>query len=230
MLNYDAYAKMLNIQTELCFPFEYGFYSRIGINQLKCIADIGCANAAFVNKIKKFFPKPRYLGYDNCQELLEKARENEMDQGIHLEFGSVEHLRDKVDGIILRLIVHQLTERAKFLNEVGSKLAKGGQVIIIGPMDEKFLMFPELPIFMHRLSEKPIINEMAEKGFVLVEQENYFMPSLLPGYKKKYRDYMIATSNMLGYAQNAIDEIEMWYEDPNSYAQIGLFMYCFKKG
>ena len=74
-----------------------------------------------------------------------------------------------------------------------------------------------------------LLDEMRTLNFKLFEQEGYFIPSLLPGYKKKYYDYMKATNNMLGYSSKEIIEINAWYSNSSVYVQIGLFIYVFKK-
>ncbi|MGD9152202.1 MAG: class I SAM-dependent methyltransferase [Gammaproteobacteria bacterium] len=235
---------MLQMQTDMCFPFEYNFYNKVGIGNMHTVVEIGCGNAYFLNKLCSYFPHPKYLGYDHCDELIKEARLKNSDDRIIVRLGSIENLSEMVDGIILRLIMHQISERKDFLKKVVEKLNNDGTILVVDSLDMKFKMFPELPKFMDRLKQLRSIlspgnasrqvkthieDEMKNLGFKLCEQEHYFMPSLLPRYKEKYRNYMMATNNMLGDPQEEITEIEEWYDNPSSYAQIGLFMYSFKK-
>jgi len=244
MIDYMAYSDMLKIQVDMCFPFEYGLYKKIGINNMSIVSEIGCGNAYFLNKLRSAFSTPKYFGYDISSELIKKAMLDKGNKGIVLNLGSIEDMREKADVILLRLIMHQIQDRYKFLKQVTERINPNGIIIVVDPLDEKFQIFPALPRFMIRLGSlrnilSPdqasrqisglLLDEMRTLNFKLFEQEGYFIPSLLPGYKKKYYDYMKATNNMLGYSSKEIIEINAWYSNSSAYAQIGLFIYVFKK-
>lgn len=244
MLDYKTYSEMLKIQTDMCFPFEYNFYDKLGISSAKVILELGCGNAYFLNKLRYYFSSPEYFGYDNSRELIDIALADDINDGMTLKLGSVDDIREKADFLVLRLIMHQVSDRHKFLTQAMKSLKPNGTVIIVDSLDEKFQLFPQLPNFMARLRglrktlspdlatrrvKEPILHEMQQLGYFVLEHEHYFVPSLLCSYKDRYRDYMIATNNMLGYSEVEVAEIGCWHANPSSYAQIGLFMYAFKK-
>lgn len=243
MIDYIAYSEMLKIQVEMCFPFEYSFYKKIGINNLSVIAEIGCGNGYFLNKLHSAFNSPKYLGYDHSSKLIDLAKLEKGNNGLILNLGSIDDMQGEADGILLRLITHQVSERAAFLKKVVSKLKPDGIIVVVDAFDDKFQIFPEMPKFMMRLRELrnifspdnatrdlkfAILNEMRDLGFESFAQEDYFVPSLLPGYKERYRDYMKATNSIQFNPGDEIREIDSWYDNGNSYVQIGLFMHAFR--
>lgn len=242
-INYVAYSKMLEIQVDMCIPFEYGFYSKIKLNNFNIISEIGCGNGYFLNKVHSFFPLPTYIGYDHSTEMINLAKTNQSNKGVNFILGSVSDLKERTDIILLRLIMHHIPNRKDFIKQAIEKLNPGGMVLMIEPLDEKFQLFPQLQKFLIRLGNlrsflspnksrelnRIVVKEMEDIGLTLVEENSYYMPSLLPGYKEKYKNYMHATNNILGNSEEAGDEIEYWYNNNSSYAQIGLFMHAFKK-
>jgi len=242
VIDYIAYSKMLTLQVDMCFPFEYGFYRKIGLENLNQITEIGCGNGYFLKTLSEYYTKPKYLGFDHSVELIKMAQTGS--EKINFRVGSVEFLDNTADLLILRLIMHQLENRKNFIAKLSEILPSTSQVVIIDAFDEHFQLTPELPAFnehlkKHREALSPntasrsikhfIEQEMNEFSFYLDKSNYYYVPSLLPDYKEKYYKYMLSTSMILGCHQNVLDEINTWREDPYAYAQIGIFMYCFKK-
>ena len=241
MINYSSYSNMLSIQTNMCFPFEYNFYKKLGFDYFRDIIEIGCGNAVFLKTLGSVFPNLQLFGYDNCRQLISSQYKNETK--LVLKFGSAEDIDIQADAIILRLILHQITDRRLFLAKIKSKINDQTKIIIIDTNDEKFFMTPELPNFNQHLikhrnffssghaSRKVkdfIIQEMALIGFSLAEQESYYMPSSLFGYKEIYKNYFLEGCDVLSCTEEVRNEIESWYLNPTSYVQMGLFMYCFE--
>ncbi len=66
--------------------------------------------------------------------------------------------------------------------------------------------------------------EIKDLGFSLNKESYYYVPSILPCYKKKYYEYMIETSKIIGCEKKVLDDINNWYELTNAFEQIGLFI------
>ncbi|MCW5589380.1 MAG: methyltransferase domain-containing protein [Legionellales bacterium] len=242
MLDNEAYSKMIELQTEMCFPFEYAFFLNQHLNQVKTILDFGCGNGYFMKKLKSFFPEPHYIGIDHNEAMINYAKKNNNDSKVTFKLGSVDNITEKFDIVILRLVLHQVTDRLAFLTNLISKVDHDIKVIIIDPLDTKFHMYPTSPKFMQRLKDLRAVltpgnakrnvydyinNEMAKLNFKLSDSEDYYIPSLLTSYKEMYRDYLIATSNMLGFSEEITSEINNWYDNPASFFQMGLSMSSF---
>jgi ubiquinone/menaquinone biosynthesis C-methylase UbiE len=243
VINYLSYSEMLSIQVDMCFPFEKVFFDNIGLGDMQSVVEIGCGNGYFLNMISKQYPMVKYFGYDISDELIKIAVEGER-SNVNFQVGTIDHLTTEHDLLILRLIMHQIENRKKFIETFSKILSDKCKVVIIDPFDELFQLKPELPGFnQHLVNHRNILSpnlasrdtknfieqEMAEFGFKLDKQIYYYVPSSLPSYKKSYYNYMIATSKIIGCSQHVLDEIDTWYWDSNSHAQIGLFMYNFKK-
>lgn len=245
MVNYDAYSRMLTTQVELCFPFEnYFFQTLFQEGNIKKVAEIGVGNGAFLSKLSSTFPTIHYEGYDTCEELIRLVGNSQI-LNLNINIGSVEQLkRNCYDLVILRLIVHQLQDRKTFFSSLSEKLKIGDKVIIIEPFDELFFISNELPAFNNHLKKhrevlspksasRDVVHylkkEMRQFDLKLEKQTYYYVPSLLPGYKEKYYQYMIATSQILGCTDDVLNEIKQWYEDPTSFVQMGLIYFNFYK-
>jgi len=242
VIDYFSYSEMLTVQVDMCFPFEYGFYRKIGVQNMRRIAEVGCGNGYFLNTLSKYFGDAKYYGYDHCGELIKLAQSDS--NQIDFQVGSIDSLKREYDLLILRLIMHQLEDREAFIEKLSKTLSEKTQLVIIDPFDKKFQLTPKLPAFNEHLArhrdilspntaarnvKEFIEQEVGKFGFQLVEDNCYYIPSVLPGYKKKYYEYMLSTSRIIGCSQAVLKEIDSWYHDPNAYAQIGLFMTCFRK-
>ena len=242
MLDYSSYSDMLDVQVKMCFPFEYGFYRKIGLPNVKKVAEIGCGNARFLHFLSSFFPEPHYYGYDHDEEILKNRQETR--SNVVVELGSADSILEEADILLLRLVLHQIENRKDFIQKIVNRLEAGSKLVIIDPFDEKFILSSDMRNFkknldLHRAALSPgkatrsvkdfLVGEMKQHGFHLDAEELYYVPSLLPGYKAMYREYMIATSKITGFYSEVENEIEEWYKNPISYAQIALFMSCFSK-
>lgn len=243
MINYTAYSDMLTEQVDMCFPFENVFFQKYITTKISRIGEIGCGNGKFLKKLHSHYPLPFYKGYDHCKELIKLAntiRQN----NLHFEIGSVNNIEDNYDLIILRLIVHQLTDRTSFFKILANKLKANSQLIIIEPYDDMFYISPSLSIFnAHLEKHRGILSpnnasrdvksyleeELKYYGLILEEQFYYYIPSLLPEYKDKYYRYMKSTGLIFNCEKNVLDEIDTWYHDTSSLAQIGLIFLRFLK-
>ena len=244
MIDYVAYSDMLSHQVDLCFPFEYGFYTDILRSNEQIVVDMGCGNASYLKKLANNF-QANYYGYDISPELLSLVDVDVDDLKVeNIELGSINKIVDNIDVLLLRLIMHQISDRSKFIRDLSSKLKITGKIIIIDPVDDKFKMIPELPLLQNKLRllrsrlslddngrkvNKFIEDEMNELGYVLDKHEEYYIPSLLIDYKEKYYQYMVSTSKIMGITDEELKEINDWYKNPSSYVQIGLFMYLFTR-
>lgn len=242
-IDYQAYSKMLTTQVDMCFPFEYGFYKETILDEHKNILEIGCGNGTFLRTLSQYYPEKKYTGFDYCKQLIEIA--NESSQQIDFQFGSTELLKyHEYDLVILRLIVHQLENREEFISDLSDHLVEGARVIIVEPFDDKFQMTPRLPAFNEHLKKhrevlspntasrnlkSSLQKEMESFNFSLIKENDFYVPSLLPDYRKKYYDYMVSTSRIIGCEQDVLDDIATWYDSPDSFVQIGLFMNCYIK-
>lgn len=244
MINYLSYSRMLKIQVNMCFPFEKVFFDNIGLSKMKSIVEVGCGNGYFLGELSKQYPAANYFGYDISEDLIKIADSEQRNNNINCMVGTIDSIDVECDLLILRLVMHQIEQRKNLIEIFSKKLSKKCQVLIIDPCDEFFQLTPALPAFnkhliTHRDTLSPnsasrdtkifIEQEMAEVGYKLDKQIYYYIPSSLPNYKKNYYDYMIATSEIIGCSQNVLEEINTWYMDPNAHAQIGLYMYNFKK-
>lgn len=242
MLNYQSYSKMLNIQVNMCFPFEQVFFDNIGLHNMQNIAEVGCGNGCFLNILSQNYPDSRFYGFDINEELIKIAVSEH--NKLNFQVGTVDSINSNYDLLILRLIMHQLENRKKFIGSFSKLLSINSNVVIIDPFDELFQLRPNMPEFnQHLISHRKILSpnsatrdtknfieqEMSEFGFKLDKQIYYYVPSSLPDYKQKYYEYMKATSEIIGCTQNVLDEIEEWFQDSNAFAQIGLYMYNFIK-
>lgn len=243
MLNYDAYSKMLTEQVEMCFPFENSLFRKLNFSELANIAEVGSGNGSFLKKLSDAYPGPNYTGYDKCEPLI-KIAQLEQNNILKFQLGSAIDLGNHYDLVILRLIVHQLEDRTCFFKELSNKMKRSSQLVIIEPYDKMFHLFPELPAFNNHLEKHRKIlspgsanrnihyfldKEINQYGYKIKEQFYYYVPSTLPEYKSKYYEYMKSTSLITGYESNVFDEIEKWYSNPKSSAQIGLICYLLIK-
>lgn len=234
---------MLTEQVNICYPFESGYFQKIGISKLSKICEIGCGNGAFLKKISEDFPGPKYKGYDHCESLINIAK-GIQNENIVFELGSANSIDIRYDLIILRLIIHQLNDRVNFLKELSLNLRHNAQVIIIEPYDDMFQLSVKMPAFSKHLAKHREIlspesasrdvqlyieEDMKKYNFYLQEQFYYYVPSSLPEYREKYYRYMRSTCLIIGCGQDVLDEIEQWFMDPNSFVQIGLICYRFLK-
>lgn len=233
---------MLSLQTKICFPFEYGFYKRIGIEKLNVIGELGCGNGEFISNLQLMAPQADYYCYDNDIEILKQV----VCKHPKIKFicGSVNAITENVDALILRLVLHQVDNRSQFLAEVSCKLKQGSILVIIDSYDEKFQLNPPLLKFTNKLAEhrkrfspgqatrdlkSKVLTEVEALGFKVLDSEHYYVPSSLPSYKECFKDYMLATGDMLGIGSVEKNEVLNWYINEHSYGQIGLFMYSFIK-
>lgn len=142
------------------------------------------------------------------------------------------------------LLGQNKANRKKFISTESKHLTNGECVIIVEPFDEKFQLIPNLPAFndhlkKHRETLSPntasrnlkasLEEEMKALGFYLDYESYYYVPSLIPEYKEKYYEYMVATSKIIGCKQNVINDIKTWYQVSDAFAQIGMFMNCYTK-
>ncbi len=241
-LNYKAYSNMLSIQAEICFPFEHGFYKKNGIENVNIIGEIGCGNGNFISRIQNIAQDATFYCYDKDINILKEV----VIKTPQIQFicGSVEEINENIDILLLRLVLHQVDNRTKFLSELSNKLKSGSMLLVVDSYDEKFHLSPALSKFIsklgnHRRKFSPgnasrdlsslMISEVESSGFKMVDTEQYYVPSSLPMYKEYYRDYMLATGEMLGINEIERQEVLDWYANKNAYAQIGLFMYAFIK-
>lgn len=242
-INYEAYAKMLNEQVEMCFPFEKAFYQKLNLNSMSNIAEIGSGCGTYLKTVQENYPKPTYKGYDISRDLLNLSTEHEK-ENLTFKLGSVNDLDTNNDLIILRLIVHQLEERRTFFSEIAKKMGQKTELVIIEPYDALFYLSKKLPAFNEHLAKHRNVlspsnarrnvndyleEELQEHGFVMKERHYYFVPSLLPNYKEKYYRYMLATCQITNCSDDVINEINNWYADPDSFVQIGLVYFNFIK-
>ena len=184
------------------------------------------------------------MGYDHNADMVKQAESYKKNDNFIVKLGSIDDIVEKADVVVLRLVLHQIKNRPSFLTDLIKRLDRDVKIIIIDPLDTKFQLEPDLPCFMQRLQDLRgvlssgdakrnvkdfIVSEMGELGFSMSDKEEYYIPSLLPSYKKMYRDYMIITSNMLDYSEEVVDELNKWYQNPKAFFQMGLFMCAFER-
>lgn len=242
-INYEAYSKMLNEQVDMCFPFEKAFYQKLELNSMLNIVEVGSGSGHYLKTICESFPEPIYQGYDICKDLLDLSAKYEK-ENLKFKLGSVHDLDINHDLIILRLIVHQLEDRGEFFSELAKKAGQNTEIVIIEPYDVLFYLSKNLPAFNEHLAKHRDVlspknarrdvndcleRELKDYGFILKEQHYYYVPSLLPTYKEKYYRYMLATCQITNCSADVINEINNWYEEPDSFVQIGLVYFNFIK-
>ncbi|WP_133131356.1 class I SAM-dependent methyltransferase [Legionella yabuuchiae] len=244
-INYKAYSNMLSEQVDMCFPFEKAFYQKLNLDAMSKIVEIGSGSGEYLIKVCGSFPRPVYEGYDICKDLLDMSVSKEK-ENLKFKLGSVNDLESDYDLIILRLIVHQLEDREAFFFNLAEKTNDQTELVIIEPYDDLFYLSKDLPAFNeHLIKHRDVLSpstarrnvndyleyELKEHGFALKERQYYYVPSLLPNYKEKYYRYMLATCQITNCSDEVIYEINKWYEDPDSFVQIGLVYFNFiKKG
>tara|TARA_R110000868_G_scaffold189380_2_gene432296 strand:+ start:149 stop:925 length:777 start_codon:yes stop_codon:yes gene_type:complete len=241
-INYDAYANMLSLQAKMCFPFESGVYLNHSIHKLNKIGEIGCGNASYANKLTGLTNEANFICIDHDEKILNKA--SNINSKIKTSVGDIRSLPSDIELLISRLVLHQIEDRDDFIDEVGRKLKTGNKLIIIDSYDKYFKLIPKLEFFSKHLSshrkklsprtasrnlKNDIIYEVEKREFKLIDEQNYYVPSTLPKYKEYFKEYMLETAKIFGINSEINKDIQDWFENMNSYAQIGLFICVFEK-
>ncbi len=243
-LDHNAYDKMLEIQTDIFYPFENCFFKNLGLHTFKRVGEVGCGNAKFLSRVAQNFPQPQYFGVDINPIMIDFFKRQKQPGNINISAGEINDLEGNLDLIILRLIAHQLTERESFFAILKQKLLPQRYLVIMDANDEHFLIEPDLPKTFEcikkqrtefsknqalRNLKKILPTELTSLGFKMVYEGDYCVSSLICGYKELLLKYLNTFNQMFFSDEKYIfEEIKEWGKNPNSYMQLGLFVQIYQ--
>lgn len=129
-----------------------GIMSQLPLKPHHVVAEIGCGTGFFTIPLSRRLPQGRVIALDILEEMLERVRSKVEKEGATnvetLLCGETELPLepDSVDGVFLAFLLHEMEDRADFLERVRGHLRPGGWVGILEWVKKETGMGPPLNI------------------------------------------------------------------------------------
>ncbi len=250
--------RLMQYQTAFSLPSELiFFYGSTDWLNARSVIDLGTGNGYYLSKLVKRFPTKTYVGVDHEPSYINiaakrgSAKQDYHNCRVRFEIKDISEVKGKFDFALARLLVQHLNSIEAFLCHVHGILHLDGTLLVVESNDSARRFYPELPhmenffsTFKNARKEAGfdrnagfIIRSRAEDlGFQLVKEMNLLIPSTLTSYKmlffKSYQTiFEIVKCNYgIDFDYNTLNsELQSWLNTPNSYAQIGVHMACYKR-
>jgi SAM-dependent methyltransferase len=241
-----VYSKMLTIQADMAFPFEFPIFNREEWQESKSVFDFGCGNAHYIKKLAKVFPEKHFWGYESDAQMLSIARESNSSYPNLTLLGSedLNTIDDiKFDYFIFRLVLLHLKDRNIAYNMINKHSKLSSTVCIIDADDEGFYTNPEPTAFTQVLLNLrktandrnlflKIDDELKVSNFECIESRRIIINNSFSHARESMLKYMFWTAE-LGLKEKISSEVATnlieWSIRNNGYIQYGIFYKIFRK-
>lgn len=138
----EFYARMLEAQAELQFPFEKFLYADAVWRDARVIVDFGCGDGSYLALLAREYPKKRYFGVeiDDTMRAIAERKRRHGNISFHKSLGEIEG--SPVDFFLMRYVVMHLEDRARVFRTVRERSSDSAALLIIEPDDGKIKIDP----------------------------------------------------------------------------------------
>jgi hypothetical protein len=177
----ELYARMLEAQAYLQFPFERPFYAKPRWRNAAIIVDFGCGDGSYLELLAREFPEKRYFGIESNQDMRTIAERKRCHDNISFHSSLSEVDASAVDFFLLRYVVMHLEDRGRVFQSVRERASCEAAILIIEPDDQKLKINPPFTLLedavarmqavsKHRNLREQLDDELETIGFSLVDQ------------------------------------------------------------
>lgn len=174
----EFYARMLEAQAEIQFPFEQFLFADSVWRDARVIVDFGCGDGSYLGLLAQRYPKKRYFGVeidDTMRAIAERKRRH-----VNISFHrSLSELGDSLaDFVVMRYVVMHLEDRARVFRAIADYASEECGLLVIEPDDTKIRIEPPFALLQqaveriqaasrHRNLRARLDDELVELGFEL---------------------------------------------------------------
>jgi len=247
----------MEYQTDFSMPLELSFLynSECWLNA-NSVIDLGTGNGYYLSKLVSLFPGKSYTGVDVEPELTSEATRRFSNKDLYRNSNIVIETKDlfdvkgKYDLVFGRLIVQHLESIDGFMEHVQDILQPEGSLLIIDSDDSMRKFLPYLPYmtkFFDELRKSRqdsgcdrdagfLIGEKAEKfNYSLEGNTRLVIPTTIKENKQlfynSYKTVFEIARKEYGVEfdyKTLNEELNAWFENDVSYAQIGVHLSLYK--
>lgn len=249
--------RLMRLQVDFILPLELVyFFGSEDWSAARRVLDLGTGNGYYLSRLSDYFSSKHYTGLDINPEYISIAS-RELGKSLDAKFGvrSAFDLDPQQDGtfdfVIARALVQHLDDTDRFLDRSRGVLNPGGSLLIIDADDPARKFVPDLPLISNLFDEIRAVNrtrghtrEVAglmnrnaeDHGFRKTYEQRIIIPTTIRGHKELCYNIYISILNVIkedygiDLDYNLLrEELQSWFEIPNSYAQTGVLMMCFRR-
>lgn len=185
----ELYARMLEAQAELQFPFEQSLYADSVWRSARTIVDFGCGDGSYLALLADEYQNKRYFGVeiDDTMRLIAERKRRHANISFHRSLAEIQD-DSAVDFFLMRYVVMHLEDRSRVFRAIRDYASDSGALLVIEPDDEKIRIEPRFSILeqavariqaasRHRNLRGRLDEELDEFGFELACSESIVISS-----------------------------------------------------
>lgn len=230
------YARLLDIQARLQFPFELPFFAEPAWGCAFTVLDFGCGDGSYLERLAREFPDKRYFGVDANPGMLEIARSRRLPSNITFH-ASLDNVPAAPDFALMRYVAMHLPHRRQTIGGIAAKLSSGSAILVIEPNDSELRVQPVCPVlddalegirqasFNRELAEV-LVGDMSSAGFYQTYESSVVLSDRMPEIRHVVPDYVravieIGLQRKMTKSEKA--SVFDWCTADDRYAQFGFY-------
>jgi SAM-dependent methyltransferase len=240
--------RFLDLQTDLLFDTERRLLDACPAwRAARHVADLGCGNGRWLERLAAAFPDKRYLGVEQSAELLGMARLRHAGPNIEFLCADLHAVPGRFDALLLRAVLQHVPAPAALPALLCDRLVDGGSLLVLDNDPGSARTHPPAPrtaaawaAFARRQrvargGDDPFdalrAAVDAAPGLTLSEDRVAVVPSTLPGHAARFRQQTLVALHLFqaagveerpGDLDAAIAEWRAWCAEPKGYVQVGV--------